>query len=225
MNINSVLNKIYNTIFPCHCPYCGDIIPIDAYACDKCKKNLQQENIVTKLINSTNVSPFRYDGVYKYAVYNLKFNKCPEYAEQMAVPMVSAINKAFKNQLDEIGNIDFITYVPTTKKKKYKRGYNQSQLLAKYIAMQLNIKCKPLLIKIKENETQHLLPRKKRKSNVKSAFSYNYKFNNLHNKNILLVDDIITTGATLSECTKALYAGGAENVLCTTYVTVLPENN
>jgi len=220
MKTSKVFNTILHSLFPCRCPYCGKIIRIGEYACKSCADNIRQENIVSKLSNCVNVSPFRLDGMYRQAVYSLKFSTKPGYAEQMAVPMIIALKSVYGQQLKEI---DYVTFVPATQKSENKRGYNQSKLLAKHIGIQLEVCCKPLLIKVKENETQHLLPRNKRKSNVEKVFAHNKKYD-ISNKNILLVDDIFTTGSTVGECAKVLLGTSAQNVLCTTFVTVLPEN-
>ena len=82
------------------------------------------------------------------------------------------------------------------------------------------MKYKPVLIKIKDTEAQHTLPRDKRKTNVAGVFGVNSEYS-IKGKNILLIDDILTTGSTLNECIDVLYKNGAERVLCATYATAI----
>ena len=112
--------------------------------------------------------------------------------------------------------------VPPSKKSYRERGYNQSELLAKGISAYSECKFRKLIVKIRNTEIQHTVSNaQQRKQNVKDAFSVVGKYaKEIQNKNILLVDDIMTTGATLNECCKVLYNSGAKSVICTTYTFV-----
>ena len=110
-------------------------------------------------------------------------------------------------------NYDIIISVPMTKKKIAQRGYNQAELIAKQIAINSpNLTyLKNILIKQKETSTQSSLNKKERFNNVKNV----YKVQNMQKikeKNIILFDDIYTTGATCKECTKTLMEAGAKIV-------------
>ena len=98
-------------------------------------------------------------------------------------------------------------------KKRYKeRGYNQSLLIAREIAKNENVKLRNNVIsKVKNNNTQSKLNKEERAENVKNV----YKITNnkeIIDKNILLIDDIFTTGATLNECSKMLKQASAKKV-------------
>lgn len=106
--------------------------------------------------------------------------------------------------------IDRIVPVPLHKSKKRRRGYNQSELLAQKISERNNIPYDPaLLLRVKETGTQTKLTHEQRKKNVKGAFWASPHVKGLH---ILLIDDVITTGSTLSECARALKKAGAGSV-------------
>ena len=97
--------------------------------------------------------------------------------------------------------------------KVRKRGYNQSELIAKQIAKNIpNLKLEShILLKTKENKTQSSLNKKQRQENVKDV----YKLQNaekIKEKNIILFDDIYTTGATVNECARVLKLGGANKI-------------
>lgn len=220
MRIKVLLDRLTSCFYPGRCPYCNTIITPNSLCCEECAENITQEDIISKEIYCSNVSPFRLDGMYKNAIYSMKFSNRPGYAKQLAMPMVASVKKIYGEQLE---NIDYVAYVPTTKKSLHSRGYNQAYLLAKYVAMLLDIPCKDLLLKIKENDTQHLLTRKKRKHNVENVFGFNNRYN-IKDKNVLVIDDIYTTGSTLNECARVLLDSGAGYVLCTTYVTAVAKN-
>ena len=98
-------------------------------------------------------------------------------------------------------------------KNMRERGYNQSELLAKECAEIFNIPYAELVEKHKKNKAQHTLKGKERESNVQGV----YRVIDSHavaDKNILIIDDIITTGNTLGECCKVLKKAGCENICC-----------
>jgi len=108
--------------------------------------------------------------------------------------------------------IDFIAPVPLHHLKRAERGYNQSEFLARGMSPVLNIPAKSNLIKRNRfTETQTALSLDERRENVKDAFSLKSR-RNLASKNILLIDDVITTGATISECGRMLLQNSAAKV-------------
>ena len=111
--------------------------------------------------------------------------------------------------------IDFITFVPATKRSLKKRGYNQSKLLARAISDVLKIKMISTLDKIKETKDQIGLNEEMRWKNISGS----YKLKSLikiKNKKILLVDDVMTTGATTVCCVEELIKGEANCVIILT---------
>ncbi len=116
----------------------------------------------------------------------------------------------------KIKNIDnkvqAITFVPAHRRKEALRGYNQSELLARYIAKRLDITLLDNhLIKIRWTTDQNKLGRVERKNNLKDSFKA-INIEDFKGKEILLIDDIITTGTTMKECSKALVEKGAKKV-------------
>lgn len=120
-------------------------------------------------------------------------------------------NKYQKNYLN-LNFYDIIIPVPISKKRFKKRGYNQSFLIAKEIAKNFTIKLEEdVLIKTQNNIAQSTLNKKEREQNVKNAYKI-INMEKIKNKNILLIDDIFTTGATVNECSKILKLGQAKKV-------------
>ena len=109
--------------------------------------------------------------------------------------------------------IDYMVCVPMSKARLRKKGFNHSLLLAKDLSKLSNIIfLKDALIKIKDTKTQVGLNYDERKRNLKNSFILKEKYKNtLKNKNILIVDDVFTTGSTINECAKALKLCGKAN--------------
>jgi len=104
-----------------------------------------------------------------------------------------------------------IVPVPLHKSKQRLRGFNQSELLARLISEELNININSKnLTRRRNTKAQAKLNKKQRLANVNNAFNWTGK--SLKEKNIILIDDVSSTGATLNNCTKTLKANGAQNV-------------
>ncbi len=106
---------------------------------------------------------------------------------------------------------DLIVPVPLHWFKKMRRGYNQSELIAREMSELYSIKYMNLLSRIKWTQSQTSLSRRQRRKNLKRAFQVKQKIN-LINKSILLIDDVLTTGSTLAACTNKLIAAGCDRV-------------
>ena len=125
------------------------------------------------------------------------------------------MTECIENNLDCSG-IDVISCVPLSSKRLRKRGYNQAELLAKEISKNLAIPEKQLLKKIKDNPAQSGTDStKERLSNVSGVYALNDNAE-VSGKTVLLVDDIVTTGATLSECARVLRKEGVARVYAVT---------
>ena len=114
---------------------------------------------------------------------------------------------------------DIMLCVPMRRKKQKTRGYNQSELIAKEIAKELEI-CylRDCLIKIKDTKKQSTLTRNERKINLNNAFGIKNK-EKIQNKNVILFDDIFTTGSTMKECSKILKDAGVKKIAVLTLAT------
>lgn len=112
----------------------------------------------------------------------------------------------------DIEQFDFMVPIPLHPTRKRERGYNQSFLLASQLSRIFNINLNiNLLIKTKNTKNQSLLSKKERWTNITGAFKIKNP-NEVNNKSILLIDDLLTTGATSSEAAKALKSAGAKTV-------------
>ena len=119
---------------------------------------------------------------------------------------------------------DGVCWVPVSKKRRKSRGYDQSELLARVIAKKLSLPLVPALQKHAERGPQsQLKDAAQRRSNASGAFSV-LPGADVSGKTLLLIDDIVTTGATLSECCRVLKGAGAARVDCAAFASPRNEN-
>lgn len=216
--------NILNWIYPPRCVFCHNIIPLNKYTkfdvcdkcidhipfmnkpnCIKCGKSIEAENqlckdcLKDKHFYKKGWIALKYDDMIKESIYRFKYDNCALYSKTFAQIMYQTI------ETKDIINykFDIITYVPIHKNKLKSRGYNQAKLLADELSIKLNIPSKNLIVRTKDTKPQSNLSPKERFNNLKGAFklSSNQK---LINKNILIIDDIYTTGSTINACANTL---------------------
>lgn len=207
----SLLEKIISAIFPPRCPLCKSNIQMVGF-CEKCKAKMPNKPIVRVFEISENrklkcVAPVFYKDSYRKLVHKFKF----EGRHSLARPLAQQMCESLKNI-----DVDVVTFVPMSNKAKAERGYNQSEKLAKYVGKRFSVPLKSLLKKTGKNQRQHDLNALERIENVKNVFAVCQTVKGL---NILLVDDIVTTGATLAACAEELYKYGAKNVDCVCFAS------
>lgn len=140
-------------------------------------------------------------GVLQNAVHALKYNG----AQELAMPLSDRLFEALR--LLNLP-IDALVPVPLFADRLTERGYNQSELLCRNLALKTGIEARPTLLKrIRETSQQALLSEVDRRKNVRDAFAASADAMGL---SILIVDDVATSGSTLRECAKALRNQGAE---------------
>jgi len=144
-------------------------------------------------------SLFPFNKVVQNLIHNLKYNEIT-----MISGFFSDRFKEYFENIKELPEIDIIVPVPLHKVRKRARGYNQAELLSRKIAELLDVEHLPNLLKrIKYTETQTHLNRIERDANVAAAFSLDRSYD-VSKKNILIVDDVFTTGSTVNNISKLL---------------------
>ncbi|MGB9975645.1 ComF family protein [Thermovenabulum sp.] len=146
-----------------------------------------------------------YEGVLKGLIHEFKYNG----ERRLSTFFGEKLFEAYERYGFE--DIEVIVPVPLHKKREEKRGFNQSLLLAKELGERTKKEVRDALIRTRNTEHQTALPREKRDENVKDAFKIKIG-SPVGGKNVLLVDDVYTTGNTADECAKALLSGGAKKV-------------
>lgn len=196
------IEKLIDFVYPPTCGICGKLN--NDFLCKKCEKVLETEAIygVDKVLEkyfNEHLYIFVYQGILRRIILKYKF-------QEEAYLYKTFVNFLLKNEnfFEKIKKYDTIVPVPISKKRLKKRGYNQSELIAKEIAYNSDLKLETAcLLKVKNIIEQSKLNKEERMKNIQGV----YKLTNmekLYKKKILLVDDIYTTGSTVNECAKVL---------------------
>lgn len=152
-------------------------------------------------------APFYYENEVRTSLHDFKFRENDMNAEYYAKYIYDNIRERFADE-----RFDFIASVPMYYKDRRKRGYDQSELLASHLSKRLGVPYrKKLIVKIYPTEKQRDQSYLGRSGNVLGVFDVK---ENIDGSSVLLIDDIRTTGSTLSECGKMLYLKGAKRVCC-----------
>ena len=212
--MSAFFEKLLDLLFPPRCPFCRAILKDhETLLCGRCRKELpwtcgaaQKQSF--RHVESC-VSPLYYEGDVRRSLLRYKFGGLSVYAPKYAELMCGCIER---NGL----SFDLISWTPLGRKRLRKRGYDQAKLLACELSERLEKPCAQLLIKTKDNPPQSGTgSAEKRRANVSGVYRVTEP-GLVKDRRILLVDDIVTTGATISECAKELKTAGAKCVCAAT---------
>ena len=223
----NIFKLLLSFIYPSRCAFCGELIPYDSQlchecaqgipavpedVCPRCAKPLEQcacDKLCPRFVRC--VAPFYYEGAPKRALMNFKFQDMPFLGAEHAEHIVDIILREYPSV-----SFDSVVCVPMHRLDKNKRGYNQAEILASGVAERLGIPfIKNALIKRQRTPPQHMLSREQRTENAKKLYSAG-RVKRLGNT-VLLVDDVMTTGATLNACTGVLLKNGVKEVFCAVF--------
>ena len=214
MKAKLVARVFLDLVFPPRCIYCDRALAVDHHICPECLAEMVPEHHERCMRDGKSgktilcTAPFLYDGKIRDTIHRFKFSGMMEIAPYLAEAMIYPITESCKAL-----QLDFITAVPLFKKRLKRRGYNQAELLGREVGKLLKVPYEETLLKIKDNRAQHTLSRKERIDNVKGVYRV-LPGCPVSGKSILLIDDVVTTGSTITECAKMLLAAGADTVLC-----------
>lgn len=206
------LDWLLDLLFPSRCMICRDFLGGGRpRICPACLENLPYTTGGGRQKGdffSACVSPLFYKKKLREAYLRYKFGGCRSYHHAFGKLLASCIYEELE------GQYDLITWVPLDRRRRRKRGYDQSMLLAKSACAALG---HPLVSTLRKKpgiraQSQTGSP-EKRRANIAGAYEV-LDPTLVDGKRILIIDDIITTGSTLSECAKTLLLAGADDVLC-----------
>jgi ComF family protein len=211
---------ILNFVLPPVCVCCGNILEKNFnFVCGRClaklKKVDENYNIwgdrVHKVSfegNAFSLFWFVEGTEIQYILHALKYSKMKSIGALFGKMLGEEIRKRYR------GSYDFAVPVPLHKSRLRERTYNQSSYICRGISKALNIQpLEKCLKRTRYTRTQTKLSIDEREENVKNAFELNQKFSGLiKGKNIILVDDVITTGSTIIECACVLKNGGCGEI-------------
>ena len=183
------------------CPLCGRIT--EEYGlCEECIKLINKDPHYYYDIDGLDdlIVASTYSGLMRRLIIDFKFKGKLSYGEIISEIMTEKIlEKKLKDQV--------ISFVPMHKKKERERGYNQSEILARKIAKSLDLDCIDVFRKVVDTKFQVALKKMEREENLKDAFVVKST-----PEEIIIVDDVITTGATIAELTKIAKMSGIKKV-------------
>lgn len=219
------MNDIINIFLPPRCAGCDEITDTDFPVCNKCRNLLIVPSeaksrcdvcflpfdkcICTKRQFYDKLSAsFFYDGEQKRTIFKFKFRARPDIAKNYARLLYYSLTQ--RNMLNDI---DAITFIPMAGFKRFRRGYNQSELLAKNLSKLSKKPCIGILERTGRAQVQHSLNSSSRSGNLLGIFEPKKKYKDkIKGKTFLIVDDVYTTGSTFNETAKTLLIFGAEKI-------------
>ena len=202
-------DRILDFFFPPRCAFCGAILEESGDGvCSACRKALPRAAETERKCDFVRAytAPFYYEEPVRQGMLAYKFRNAP------------SRGKVFGRMIGEdllrrgIDGFDLISWVPLSAKRHRRRGYDQARLLAEAAAEALGTKAVPLLRKARDVSPQsRLRTPEERRVNISGCYVVR-SADAVRGKRILLIDDIITTGSTLSECARMLLTAGAVSV-------------
>lgn len=207
-----IFKTLTNFIFPEEniCLFCRSYMENNNYICKDCMRLIEFTH------RKVNLDSNYLEDIYYSVIYN-RFIR--ENIHSFKFEGKSYLYKAFGDILlktiyekELVERFDLVSFVPMHRRKKAQRGYNQCELLAQYVSSKID---KPLLknnlIKAKMTKEQNKLGMLERRTNIKDSFKA-VNTEDFKAKEILLIDDIITTGATMDEISRVFIKNGAKRV-------------
>ncbi len=206
------LSAFLDILFPPRCVFCRKFIRSGTQLiCDDCRSSLpitRDGGEKSGEFFSVCVAPLYYEGDVKESLLRFKFKGATGYSKVYGELLADCIRENLA------GRYDLISWVPLSRNRLSERGYDQSMLLAMAAALSLDDVAVSTLEKTLDVEKQSLMgSAEKRRANISGAYRAT-DTELVEGKRILLIDDIVTTGATLSECAKTLLGAGAAEVVC-----------
>lgn len=190
---------ILDLLFPKTCLECGEV---GAYICPNCLKKVRKANFA----NSNNYAIFRYEGVIRKAIIALKYKFSTEIAKELAAVCAKNL-KGIKNKKI------VLVPIPLHRHRENLRGFNQSEIVGSLIAEKMHWKFEPNLLKRKKaTKPQVQLRGEERKKNLHGVFELNPELKLPPSTQILIFDDVYTTGSTINETKRVLEANGFKGV-------------
>lgn len=195
--------EILNIIYPIEerCMVCDEEGFIGI--CPSCKSR------INKAKNEGSILSYGfYGGILKSLILKFKYESNYNVGYLLANFLIEIIKES---EID----IDIICYIPMIRKDERKRGFNQCKLIANEIGYNLNIPVSNCIKKVKHTKEQKKLTKEERIKNLIGAFEVTSN-EDIKNKRVLLIDDVMTTGATIDECTKILKKSGVKEIIVLT---------
>lgn len=215
--IRKHIQRAAEMVFPPKCIFCGCLLDagLRFHICSSCYAKIPfASDYILKSGKKRSggcdytIYACSYTGIIKESLIRFKFFDKPGYYRAFARLLLDRLSA-----IEGDGKPDIITSVPLHTERQRVRGYNQAALLAGEIGRESGIKvdCN-LLIRVRNTEVQSLLTGKTRENNILDAFRVTGA-EKVRGRTVLLVDDVLTTGSTVDECSRVLKEAGASKVI------------
>ncbi len=196
------------------CVYCGKELP-QGEVCPTCAKFLKRYEVFGRVKYSfACCGAYHYNQLASWIVQAFKF----EGARWLSGYLSRMIWRAVQKE-----RFEAVSFVPLHPKRLKQRGFNQAELLAEQIGQLSKRPCFDLLERNRNTRTQSHLPHEVREENVRDAFDLKMESVSwIKGRHILLIDDVVTTGATIQQCAALIKKAGAQ-VVCAAFAVAAPE--
>ena len=225
------IRALISLFYPPACAVCATPVAFEEYLCAACAAKAPRikppfcatcsepfEGAITETFSCANcahrllhfeaaVAAFRSRGVVRKIIHEFKYTHQMHLRHPVADWLIATLDDPRLNGR----RFDFVVPVPLHPARKRERGFNQAELLAEIFSARAGLKMRTALERIRYTTTQTAFDRAERMENLRDAFRLRKKAD-VRGLRVLLIDDVITTGSTLSECARVLKAGGAISV-------------
>ncbi|MBQ9967835.1 MAG: ComF family protein [Oscillospiraceae bacterium] len=209
--MRALIQWLLDLLYPPKCMLCHRLLDESTHLlCGRCGHDLPKHEGGLRSVKYfvKGIAPFYYEGHIRDSILRFKFYGMQAYAQQYARWMSVPVEAELK------GMYDVISWVPCSPRRRWARGFDQCELLAKALAKEVGSDCLATLKKVRHTEKQSRMSGDAaRRANVLDAYQA-YRPDRYQRKKILLVDDVLTTGATISECGKILRLAGSGELVC-----------
>lgn len=205
--MKTFIRRLLELCYPPHCALCHRLLnEREQNVCRFCRRKYADSSIRRELPNvRLCVAPFRYEDQVRESLLRYKFRGVTAYGAGYAEFLAKCIDES------DI-SCDIITWVPLSRRRLRARGYDQARILAEETAKRLGIPCEQLLKKIKNTRPQSgIHDAEARRRNAKGVYVCCAP-EKLRDRRVLVIDDIVTTGSTLSACASELLKAGCAAV-------------
>ena len=205
--MTSLIETVIDYIFPPRCISCAEVLPVSYpdQLCFECHGLLERcENDA----EGSNFSLYVYSDTIQHAIHRFKYGLRPAYGKYLGMLMADHAPQVLPRWL----TVDIVVPVPLHDTKQRERGFNQAEILASAICERLGLTLDTqLLSRVRNTDHQAKLSADERRCNMRNAFAVQ-SAEAAANKTVLVIDDIYTTGSTVSECAAVLLSAGASRV-------------
>ncbi len=225
------LHALLSLFYPATCVVCSENIERSQYLCDTCRSRAPRivapfcakcsepfPGAITQTFNCANcenrtlhfdcaVAAYRSRGIVRRLVHQFKYSG----QRYLRFPIAEWLGETMRDPRLDGRRFDVIVPVPLHPARERERGFNQATLLAERLGDSTGVSLYPALERIRYTTTQTVHDRAERIENLRGAFRLR-KNRDVRDLRVLLIDDVLTTGSTLSECARVLKAAGAVSV-------------